>query len=94
MSRHEFQPGRLIAGAVLVTGGALFLADASGEADLPWWAMPPLVVGGLALAAVAGIVTMLRRSRRRERAKEGAAGTGSTGSGATGAGAGSGAAAD
>ncbi|MFD7550281.1 hypothetical protein ACFV0R_23070 [Streptomyces sp. NPDC059578] len=64
--RHEFQPGRLIAGLVLMLAGALFLADATGEADLPWYALPPIVGGGLALAAATGVATMLLRRRRRE----------------------------
>ncbi|MER5494142.1 hypothetical protein ACWD6I_14710 [Streptomyces sp. NPDC002454] len=67
MSRHEFQPGRLIAGLVLLTAGVLYLVDAADDGDLPWWTLAPLVVAGLGLAALVGVVTMLVRSNHRTR---------------------------
>ncbi|MEU9418317.1 hypothetical protein [Streptomyces sp. NPDC051000] len=70
MRRHEFQPGRLIAGLVLLTAGTLCLLDAAGEVDLPWFAVVPMAVGGLALAAVVGVVTYAVRRDRRERITE------------------------
>ncbi|MFD9378621.1 hypothetical protein ACFWBH_24265 [Streptomyces sp. NPDC059999] len=70
MRRHEFQPGRLIAGLVLLTAGTLCLLDAAGEVDLPWFAVVPMAAGGLALAAVVGVVTYAVRRDRRERITE------------------------
>ncbi|MGI5445080.1 hypothetical protein ACQEVM_04935 [Streptomyces sp. CA-243310] len=70
MRRHEFQPGRLIAGLVLLTAGTLRLLDAAGEVDLPWLAVVPMAAGGLALAAVVGVVTYAVRRDRRERITE------------------------
>ncbi|MER5778669.1 hypothetical protein ABT144_31170 [Streptomyces sp. NPDC002039] len=70
MRRHEFQPGRLIAGLVLLTAGTLRLLDAAGEVDLPWLAVVPMAAGGLALAAVVGVVTYAVRRDRRERIAE------------------------
>ncbi|MFJ6478631.1 MULTISPECIES: hypothetical protein [unclassified Streptomyces] len=70
MRRHEFQPGRLIAGLVLVVAGVLYLLDGTGEADLPWFAVVPITMGGLALAALVGLVTYAVRRDRRDRITE------------------------
>ncbi|MFD6971982.1 MULTISPECIES: hypothetical protein [unclassified Streptomyces] len=70
MRRHEFQPGRLIAGLVLLCAGVLYLLDNTGEADLPWFAVVPLTVGGLTLAALVGMVTYAVRRDRRDRISE------------------------
>jgi biotin transporter BioY len=63
--RHEFQPGRLIAGAVLTAAGVMYLGDARGAWEAPWFAIIPVISGGLCLAAVAGL---LARAARRGRA--------------------------
>jgi uncharacterized membrane protein HdeD (DUF308 family) len=65
--RHEFQPGRFISGLVLITTGALFAGEAAGEWDVPWLLAIPLVVGGLSIAAVAGLVARTVRGGRRSR---------------------------
>ncbi|MFD9408445.1 hypothetical protein ACFWBN_15725 [Streptomyces sp. NPDC059989] len=70
MRRHEFQPGRLIAGLVLITAGVLYLLDATGRTDLPWFLVIPLTVGGLCLAALTGMVTYALRRDRRDRISE------------------------
>ncbi|MFJ6794849.1 hypothetical protein [Streptomyces sp. NPDC091268] len=70
MRRHEFQPGRLIAGLVLGAAGVLYLLDAAGEADAPWFLVLPMAAGGLAFAAVVGMVTYAVRRDRRERITE------------------------
>ncbi|MFF4101114.1 hypothetical protein [Streptomyces sp. NPDC001903] len=70
MPRHEFQPGRLLAGLILVAAGVLYLLDATGEADLPWFLVIPMTVGGLCLAALVGIVTYAIRRDRRDRISE------------------------
>ncbi|MGG8406985.1 hypothetical protein ACM614_10360 [Streptomyces sp. 12297] len=66
MRRHEFQPGRLLAGLVLLTAGVLYLADASGELDLPWFVIIPMTMGGLSLAALVGLSAYAVRRDRRE----------------------------
>ncbi|MFE2142754.1 hypothetical protein ACFXA3_13590 [Streptomyces sp. NPDC059456] len=70
MRRHEFQPGRLLAGLVLVAAGVLYLLDATGEADLPWFLVIPMTLGGLCLAALVGVVTYAVRRDRRDRISE------------------------
>ncbi|MFI7359873.1 hypothetical protein ACIBTP_38815 [Streptomyces avidinii] len=70
MRRHEFQPGRLIAGLVLVAAGVLYLLDSTGRADLPWFAIIPMALGGLSLAALVGLVTYAVRRDRRDRITE------------------------
>ncbi|KPH97342.1 hypothetical protein OV450_5869 [Actinobacteria bacterium OV450] len=70
MRRHEFQPGRLLAGLVLVAAGVLYLLDATGRADLPWFLVIPMTMGGLCLAALVGVVTYAVRRDRRDRISE------------------------
>ncbi|OKK20938.1 hypothetical protein AMK16_11115 [Streptomyces sp. CB00455] len=70
MRRHEFQPGRLIAGLALMTAGVLYLLDSGGEADVPWFAVVPIALGGLSLAALTGMVGYALRRDRRDRIRE------------------------
>ncbi|MFF5963927.1 hypothetical protein ACFY64_09295 [Streptomyces collinus] len=68
MLRHEPQPGKLIAGLVLVLAGVLYAGDAGGAWEIPWFVVIPLVSGGLCLAgAVAFLTGRVRRRRRRGR---------------------------
>ncbi|MEU9552203.1 hypothetical protein AB0D88_24615 [Streptomyces werraensis] len=71
MLRHEFQPGRLIAGTALVAAAVIYGGDAGGAWETPWFVMVPLVVGGLCLAGAVGAVTGQVRRRGRP-APEGA----------------------
>ncbi|MER5179559.1 hypothetical protein ABT009_14515 [Streptomyces sp. NPDC002896] len=65
MPRHEFQPGKLVAGAFLLAAGVAYLGDARGAWETPWYAIIPIVAGGLFLAAVTtGTTYAVRRSRR------------------------------
>ncbi|GHI05525.1 hypothetical protein AQI88_11180 [Streptomyces cellostaticus] len=63
MLRHEFQPGRLVAGLVFAAAGTVYAGDAAGLWDTPWFVIVPLVVGGLCLAGATATVT--RGIRRR-----------------------------
>ncbi|WP_225825066.1 hypothetical protein [Streptomyces naphthomycinicus] len=63
MLRHEFQPGKLVAGLFLTATGAVYAGDAGGLWDTPWFAVVPLVVGGLCLAGATA--TLARGIRRR-----------------------------
>jgi hypothetical protein len=63
--RHEFQPGRLVAGLFLVLAGIIYAGDAGGLWETPWFVVIPVVVGGLWLASVVGFVTRGIRKRRR-----------------------------
>lgn len=67
MLRHEFQPGRLVAGLCLTLGGALYAGDAAGEWDTPWFVLIPVVMGGLCLAGATAIVASGIRRRRHGR---------------------------
>lgn len=68
MLRHEFQPGRLVAGAFLAAAGVVFLGDASGAWEAPWFVIVPIVNGGLCLAAVTGLLARaIRRGRTARR---------------------------
>ncbi|WP_460068664.1 hypothetical protein [Streptomyces sp. YKOK-I1] len=76
MLRHEFQPGRLVAGAFFTLAGVIYAGDAGGLWETPWFAVIPLVVVGLFLAGVTGVAARsLRRRRRADRATP----TGATG---------------
>jgi len=65
--RHDFQPGRLIAGIFLTLAGIIYAGDAGGAWDTPWFAVIPLVIGGLFLATVVGALTYAIRLRHRKR---------------------------
>ncbi|MFF8567395.1 hypothetical protein ACF06N_20795 [Streptomyces albidoflavus] len=65
MLRHEPQPGRLLAGIVLITAAVLYTGDAVSAWSIPWWVLFPLVCGGLWVAAAVGVFGHLLRRRRR-----------------------------
>ncbi|GGW30210.1 hypothetical protein GCM10010503_02130 [Streptomyces lucensis JCM 4490] len=67
MLRHEFEPGKLVAGLCLTVTGAAFAGDAGGLWETPWILVVPLVVGGLWLAVVTAAVN--RGIRRRSGAR-------------------------
>ncbi|MGW1541097.1 hypothetical protein ACWCPM_12815 [Streptomyces sp. NPDC002309] len=67
MPRHDFQPGRLVAGTVVTAVGVLYAGDAGGAWETPWFAVLPLMTGGLCLAAVAAMVGRGVRRRRAGR---------------------------
>jgi drug/metabolite transporter (DMT)-like permease len=62
--RHEFQPGRLVAGAFLTLAGVIYAGDAGGAWETPWFVVIPVVTVGLCLA---GAVALLTRGIRRRR---------------------------
>jgi ABC-type uncharacterized transport system permease subunit len=63
--RHELQPGKLVAGAVLLLVGVLYAGDAEGAWETPWFVAIPVVTGGLFLAGAVAFVTGRIRRRRR-----------------------------
>lgn len=67
MLRHEFQPGRLVAGLFLTLAGITYAGDAGGAWETPWFAVIPMVVGGLFLAGAVGLLTRSVRARRGHR---------------------------
>ncbi|WP_328494455.1 hypothetical protein OHS59_18185 [Streptomyces sp. NBC_00414] len=79
MLRHEFKPGRLVAGFFLTLTGGVYAGDAGGLWETPWFAVIPLVTGGLCLAAVTGSVSHGIRRRHRRRAVPAHDGTGTSG---------------
>lgn len=66
MLRHEFQPGRLVAGFFVALAGVIYAGDAGGTWETPWFVVIPVVTGGLCLA---GAVGLLARGIRRRRGK-------------------------
>lgn len=67
MLRHEFRPGKLVAGLFLTLAGITYAGDAGGAWDTPWFAVIPLVVGGLCLAGVVGLLARTVRNHRDSR---------------------------
>ncbi len=66
MLRHEFQPGKLVAGVFLLAAGLAYLGDAGGAWETPWYAIIPIVAVGLFLAVVTtGVTHAVRRTRRK-----------------------------
>ncbi|WDT88937.1 hypothetical protein H0E86_23050 [Streptomyces sp. SCSIO-PteL053] len=69
MLRHEFRPGRAVAGLVMLGLAAGYAADAAGAWEVPWTFFLPLFFGGLWLAAtVTWAAYMLRRRGAARRA--------------------------
>ncbi|MFD3499353.1 hypothetical protein ACFWWT_06160 [Streptomyces sp. NPDC058676] len=64
MLRHEFQPGKLVAGCFLVLAGVMYAGDAGGTWETPWFVVIPVVTGGLCLAGAVGVLTRAVRRRR------------------------------
>ncbi len=64
MLRHEFQPGRLVAGTFLTIVGVVYAGDAGGAWETPWFAAIPVLVVGLCLAGTVAAVTKAIRRRR------------------------------
>ncbi|MET8133329.1 MULTISPECIES: hypothetical protein [unclassified Streptomyces] len=71
MPRHEFQPGKLVAGLFLTAGGVAYAGDAGGLWDTEWFAIIPVVVVGLCLAGAAASVNHAIRKRRTDRGPRG-----------------------
>ncbi|MFF3193629.1 hypothetical protein [Streptomyces misionensis] len=63
MLRHEFRPGKLVVGLFLVAAGVVFAGDANGLWRAPWFAIVPLVVGGLCLGGATTVVVRAIRGR-------------------------------
>ncbi|MEV7195841.1 hypothetical protein AB0N81_29140 [Streptomyces sp. NPDC093510] len=64
MLRHEFHPGKLVAGLCLLVVAIVYAGDAGGAWDAPWFVALPLVMAGLFLAGVAATIHGIRPSRR------------------------------
>lgn len=68
MPRHEFRPGRLVAGLALAATAVLFAGDAAGRWDTPPLVVLPLICGGLGVASLVSWIDYgVRRRRRRAR---------------------------
>ncbi|MCF3122960.1 hypothetical protein IPZ68_25140 [Streptomyces arenae] len=60
MLRHEFHPGKLVAGLFLLTVAVVYAGDAGGAWDAPWFVALPLVMAGLFLAGVTATIHGIR----------------------------------
>ncbi|MEU5684782.1 hypothetical protein DEJ48_15440 [Streptomyces venezuelae] len=60
MLRHEFHPGKLVAGLCLLTVAVVYAGDAGGAWDAPWFVALPLMMAGLFLAGVAAAIHGIR----------------------------------
>ncbi|MFF5895159.1 hypothetical protein ACFY8O_04430 [Streptomyces argenteolus] len=67
MLRHEFRPGRAVAGLAMLALAGGYAADAAGAWDASWTFFAPLFAGGLWLAATATWVSYRLRRRREAR---------------------------
>ncbi|MEU5719519.1 hypothetical protein AB0G71_27880 [Streptomyces sp. NPDC020403] len=67
MPRHEFRPGRAVAGVVMLALAAGYAADAAGAWNASWTFFAPVFFGGLWLAATATWGSYLLRRRRDAR---------------------------
>ncbi|MEU5659883.1 hypothetical protein ABZ802_30305 [Streptomyces sp. NPDC047737] len=67
MLRHEFRPGRAVAGLAMLALAGGYAADAAGAWDAPWTFFVPVFAGGLWLAATTTWVSYRLRRRRDAR---------------------------
>ncbi len=65
MPRHEFRPGRLVAGLALGAVAVLFAGDVAGRWNTPSPVVVPLVCGGLGIASLVSWIDYGVRKRRR-----------------------------
>ncbi|WP_320773964.1 hypothetical protein [Streptomyces sp. CRN 30] len=64
MLRHDFQPGKLVAGLFLSLTALVYAGDAGGAWDVSWFVAVPMVTGGLCLAGATAVLTRAIRGRR------------------------------
>ncbi|MFI1970414.1 hypothetical protein [Streptomyces cinnamoneus] len=64
MPRHDFDPGKLVLGLVLLGGCAAYLAAAAGWWHFPSYAVLPALAAGFCLAGVASALAYAVRRRR------------------------------
>ncbi|WUH53624.1 hypothetical protein OG432_12550 [Streptomyces sp. NBC_00442] len=67
MQRHEFRPGRVVAGLALIATAVLFAGDAAGRWNTPSPVVIPLICGGLGIASLVSWVDYGFRRRRLAR---------------------------
>ncbi|MEU3189291.1 hypothetical protein ABZ686_01315 [Streptomyces sp. NPDC006992] len=72
--RHRFEPSRLLLGLAMIAVAVLYLLDAAGEVNIPFWLLLVVVPGALVLAGLTALATFLARrsvARRREQREPG-----------------------
>lgn len=67
MRVHRFEPGKLLAGLVLLAVSLCYALDAAGQWNVRPFALVGAVPGGLCLAGLASSVTFGVRRRQRRR---------------------------
>nr|WP_242426807.1 MULTISPECIES: hypothetical protein [unclassified Streptomyces] len=71
MLLHEFRPGRLLVGLTALALAAVYAGDAAGSWTTPWYAVFPVLGGGLGVAGIATWVAYrIRRRTARSRSSD------------------------
>jgi hypothetical protein len=66
--RHRFEPSRLLLGLAMLAVAVVYLLDAAGEVEVPFWVLPVVVPVSLVLAGLTALATfVLRRTVARRR---------------------------
>ncbi|MGY1437527.1 hypothetical protein [Streptomyces reniochalinae] len=64
--RHRFEPSRLLLGLVMIVMAVLYLLDAAGKVQMPFWALLLALPAAFLLAGCVTLLTfLLRRARGR-----------------------------
>ncbi|WP_253209361.1 hypothetical protein [Streptomyces niphimycinicus] len=75
-TRHAFEPGKLVAGLVILGVAAAYGMDAAGKWDVRPEIVLPALLGGLCVAALTSALTYAVRRRSRRGASEEGGGEG------------------
>ncbi|WP_326655577.1 MULTISPECIES: hypothetical protein [unclassified Streptomyces] len=62
--RHDFRPGKLVAGLAVLAAALLYAGDAAGSWQTPFYVVFPVVFGGLFLAGAVSLTYYGIRRRR------------------------------
>lgn len=73
--RHDFEPGRLLIGLLLLGGCLAYLGAAGGWWRFPTYLLLPVLAAGLCLAGLLSSLTYAIRRRRRARGADSPVGT-------------------
>ncbi|WP_326688494.1 MULTISPECIES: hypothetical protein [unclassified Streptomyces] len=71
MIKHPFEPSRLLLGLAMLAVAAVYLMDAAGVWEVPFWVPLAVLPAALLLAGCTALVTFTARRRAHRREQRG-----------------------